>query len=115
MATFPTYAEVVLQNYSEDPDYGVLRTEMDSGIAKQRARWSKPIVTRDVQILVRTAANKALFDTWVRDDLSGGAGWFDWIDPLTSAVKQTRIVGGKVSWSAPNGIWVAQAQLETLG
>lgn|SRR5690606_10686320 len=115
MATFPDYAKVVLTGFSEEPDYGVLRTEMDSGIAKQRARWSKPIVTREVQIFVGSYQNKASFDEWMRDDLAGGAGWFDWTDPLTATTKQARIVGGRVAWTAPGGLWFAEAQMETLG
>jgi hypothetical protein len=115
MATFPTYAKILLEGYSETPDYGVLRTEMDGGIAKQRPRWSKAIVTRDAQIKVSNKTDKASFDTWARTDLNGGAGWFTWTDPLTETSKQARIVGGKYKWSSPGIIWIAQCQIEAIG
>lgn len=114
MAVFPTYARILLAGYGEEPDYGVIRTEMD-GLAKQRPRWSKPIVARDVNIMVRSRADKALFDEWIETDLNGGAGWFSWTDPLNGVTKQTRIVGGKYKWSSPGVIWLAQCQIETIG
>lgn len=115
MATFPTYARILLAGFKEDADYGVLRTEMDGGIAKQRPRWTTPIVTRDINIHVDTVADKAAFDQWMRVDLNGGAGWFDWTDPLDMVAKQARFVSGKISWSSPGKVWRAAAQLETVG
>lgn len=115
MATFPSYATILLAGFGEEADYGVIRTEMDGGIAKQRARWSKAIVTRDATIMVRSKEDKTLFDTWAKTDLNGGAGWFDWTDPLDAVTKQTRIVGGKYKWSSPGRIWLAQCQIETIG
>lgn len=116
MAAFPTYAKILVEGYGEAPDYGVLRTEMDGGIAKQRARWSKPIVTRDVTLMLEGDDNKALFDGWIETDLNGGTAWFDWTDPLTKVTKSARIVGGKYKWGEPNGpIWKAPCQIETIG
>ena len=113
MATFPTYAKILLAGYSEEADYGVLRTEMDGGVARQRARWTKPIVTRTAQIKVRNRAGKTSFDAWMRDDLNGGVSWFDYRED--GVIKKARIVGGKVSWSSPGIIWIAECQLETIG
>lgn len=115
MATFPNYACILLEGYGEEPDYGVLRTEMDGGIAKQRPRYTTPIVTRDAQIKVPDKTKKASFDAWVKSDINGGAGWFTWTDPLTNTSKQARIVGGKYKWSSPGVIWLAACQIETLG
>lgn len=115
MATFPSYARLLVEGYGEESDYGVLRTEMDGGVAKQRARWSKPIVTRDATLMVASKSEKFAFDDWMRDDLAGGAGWFDWIEPLSGATKQARIVGGKVKWSTPGKAWKSHCQIETVG
>lgn len=114
MATFPSYAKILLAGFTEEPDYGVIRSEMDGGIAKQRPRLSKPIVTRAATIMVRSKSDKALFDAWVKTDINV-AGWFTWTDPLDGVAKQTRIVGGKYSWSSPGRIWLAQCQIETIG
>lgn len=115
MATFPSYARIILPGYSETPDYGVLRSDMDGGIAKQRARWSRPIVTRDVQILVRSRQEKLLLDEWMREELAGGAGWFDYYDCLDEKTKQARIVAGRIQWSSPGVVWIGQAQIESIG
>lgn len=116
MATLPSYVKILEGGYGEESDYGVLRTEMDGGIAKQRPRWSKAIVTRDVTLEVYGTTEKASFDTWAKTDLNGGAGWFSWTDPLDSTSKQARIVGGKYKWGEPNGpIWQATCQIETIG
>lgn len=115
MSTFPTYAKVLLSGFSESDDYGVLRTEMDSGIAKQRPTRSIPIVTREVVIHVETLADKNAFDAWRKTDLNGSVGWFDWLDPLDGVVKQTRIVGGKLQWTSPGKVWRASGQIETVG
>lgn len=115
MAAFPDYAIILLAGFKEDPDYGVLRTDMDGGIAKQRPRWTTPIVKRDVTIHVESITLKNAFDSWFRDDIFGGAGWFDWTDPLDGALKQARFVGGAISWTSPGKIWRATAQMETVG
>lgn len=115
MATFPTYACILLADYSEETDYGVLRTEMDSGLARQRARWTKPIRTRTCQIKVSSIADKKSFDTWMLNDLSGGVAWFDYTDPLDGVTKQARIAGGKITWTSPGKMWLGAAELETLG
>lgn len=115
MAAFPSYAKILLAGFKEEPDYGVLRTDMDGGIAKQRPRWTTKIVTRDVTIHVETVARKNDFDLWMDLDLNRGAGWFDWVDPLDQVLKQARIVSGKISWSSPGKVWRATARLETVG
>lgn len=115
MSVFPEYAKVLLAGYSEEADYGVLRTEMDSSIAKQRPTRSVPIVTRNVTIHVENIADKNAFDAWRKNDLNGSVGWFDWLDPLDGTVKQARIVGGKLQWSSPGKVWRAVGQIETVG
>lgn len=115
MATWPAYAKILLEGFNERPDYGVLRTDMDNGIAKQRPRRSLPIVTRDVTVLVLSAEDKQQFDAWFRDDLYGGTGWFSWTDPVDGVTKQGRFVGGQLTWASPGKVWKAQVQIETLG
>ncbi|MEC6413595.1 hypothetical protein ACOTJC_28805 [Achromobacter xylosoxidans] len=115
MTSFPAYAKVLLSGYAEEADYGVLRTEMDSGIAKQRATRSLPIVKRTVVIHVETVSDKNAFDAWMRAELLGGVGWFDWLDPLDGIPKQARIVDGKLQWTSPGKVWRASGQIETVG
>lgn len=116
MATWPTYARLIVAGYGEEADYGVLRTEMDNSIAKQRSRFSKPIVTRDATVVVMSLADKKSLDAWLGTDLSGGAAWFTWVEPLTGNSVQARFVAGKLKWGEPQGpVWQAACQIETLG
>ena len=115
MATFPTYACVQLDGYQEKSDYLVLRSDMDSGVAKQRPRRSLPIVTREVKVKIANKTDKASFDEWIRTDINGGTGWFDYIDPINNVTKQGRIVNGEVNWTSPGLVWFATFKLETVG
>jgi len=115
MATFPSYARIIEPGYGEAPDYGVLRSPMDDGLAKQRPRRTLPVVGRDVQILVLDKHDKLEFDKWVKTEINGGTGWFDLVDPVDDVQKKARIVAGKYRWSTPGGVWIASCQLETLG
>lgn len=114
MAAFPPYAKIVAAGYSEEADVGMLRTDMDGGIAKQRPRWTAEINKRDVTILTLSLDDKLAFDTWLKEEVNFGAGWFDWRD-LDGVTKQARIVNGKVRWTTPGVVWMGQAQLETVG
>lgn len=105
----------MLEGYEEKASYNVLRTQMDSGLAKQRARNSLPIVTRNVRIKVSNKTDKGLFDAWIKTDLSGGVGWFTYVDPVDGVSKQARFISGEVSWTSPGVVWIASAEMETLG
>ena len=111
---FPAYARILLDGYGETPDYGVIRSEMD-GLAKQRPRWSKKINARSVNVFVGNKVNKVAFDAFMANDLSGGSGWFNFVDPVDGVSKQGRIVSGKVQWSTPGRVWIFNDQIETLG
>jgi hypothetical protein len=115
MATFPSYACVMLEGYSEMADYLVLRSEMDNSIAKQRPRRSIPVVMRSVKIRVNDKADKILFDAWFKNDIFGGTAWFTYVDPVDGASKQARFVEGKLTWTSPGVAWFGDAELETLG
>lgn len=115
MATFPSYAWIERDGYTETPDFGVLRTEMDGGLAKQRARWTKRIVRRKCSVLVGADTNKTQFDGWFKTDLYGGAGWFTYVDPVDGISKQARFVGGELAWQLRGATWAAQTEIETIG
>lgn len=114
LPVFPAYARILREGFDETPDFGVLRTEMDGSVAKQRPRRSLPIVTRSAAVLVD--GSKVAFDAWFRDELGGGAGWFSWADPVDGVTKNARIVSGKLQWRPESKtLWRASVQIETLG
>lgn len=116
MVEFPSYATILIDGYNEEADFGVLRTDMDSGIGKQRPRFSMPIITRNVTIMVCSDTHKERFDDWFDDDLNGGTGWFKLLLPRPERIVQARIIDGKFTWSAPQlQSWTGTCKLETLG
>lgn len=107
----------MVSGFQHAPDFGVLVTQMDSGPDKQRPRNSTAIITRTVQFMVESLANRNAFENWVRDSLSGGVLWFNWTDPLDGVTKLARIAGGRVTYSPSDSInaWVVSFSMETYG
>ena len=66
-----------------------------------------------------TVSEYMQFRTWFRDEVSRGAAWFDWTDPVDDTLKQVRMVNGdyeavpyKVSDGAPLD-WLVSFSLES--
>ncbi|MEN2424727.1 hypothetical protein AA0N74_01610 [Chromobacterium vaccinii] len=114
---FPAYALMLADGFAEEADYGVMRTEMDSGVPKQARRFSVPIIARTINIRVRSDADRLRFDDWVRVDLAGGVGWFNWLDPIGGQRKRARLIGKPACRWQRDGLqrWQASLQLETCG
>ena len=117
MAAFPAYGRLS-GKYGEKPTSAVLRTEMESGPAKQAKIHSRSMVTRAVTMIF-TSTEYTSFMTWFRDSISRGADWFDWTDPIDDTLKQARIVKGELeadSFSKSEGdllSWEVKFLLET--
>lgn len=115
MATpaLPSFVLIDLDGYSEKSDYGLQRSAMDGGMPKQRARWSLPIVSRSVTLLIGGAGNRVIFDNWYGADLHGGADWFT----VTLFGKPLRARFTEPLTFRPAGpdAWTASATIETIG
>lgn len=111
---FPSYACILLEGYSEQADFGVIRSDMD-GLAKQRPRWTKPIVTRQATVGVKSLLDRNAFDSWFRNALFSGVGWFTFTDPNDGVAKQGRFVNGDLAWTSPGVVWHAAVQIESIG
>lgn len=114
---FPNYAQMLRPGFDEAPNFGVQRSEMDSGLAKQRPTRTLPITPRNCGVFFGSLADRNAFMDWVRIDLAGGSGWFEWPDPLAgNVIKLARIVGGAVKYT-PTSFTTHQAafSIETVG
>lgn len=69
--------------YEEGVVDGVIRSPVQSGASKTRARWSRQRRTRSVSFQM-TTAQKQTFDAFM-DTTGGGALPFTWTDPVTGA------------------------------
>lgn len=96
MAAFPSYGELLLGGFNEIPEISVIRTDMDSGPAKQAVVRSSALVKRNVTYRF-TSAEFITWKAWRKTTLSMGALWFDWVNPLGGDTVQGRIENGTYS------------------
>jgi hypothetical protein len=101
MPAFPAYGELLLSGFNEKPESALVRTEMESGPSKQARVRSLELVKRNVTY-VFTSAQYITWKAWRNTDLSRGALWFDWTNPLTGTTVQARMENGDYSASAYN-------------
>lgn len=116
MASFPTYAKLLLAGYEVSAAPALRRTEMDAGPPKQRLEKSRVMVERAVSYELRSRADYNAFVAWFRDTIHRGADWFDWTDPETLTVRQARIKGGELKRAPMNAaftVWRVAFVLES--
>jgi len=116
--TLPSYCTILLNGYQEQRESALLRSEMESGPPKQAKVRYKVMNTRSVNILVDGLANYNLFKTWFSSDLSEGASWFTFTDPVTSSTVTARFVGGGFTATPLTGgltAWQINAKIESWG
>lgn len=82
MAEFPQYPHDMLplplqDGYGFTPVSPLLRTQMQSGRAKQRRRYRSTPTELPVTWLMKTNAQAQLFEAWYQDAINDGASWFD--------------------------------------
>lgn len=118
MAAFPSYARILFENYAEQRESALLRTEMESGPPKQAKVRSRVMVRRDVQIRLPSLTDYRSFVAWFSGTINEGADWFDFTDRIDGTVKSARFVNGGLQgrpMRGLNGDWVVKAQIETWG
>lgn len=112
----PDYAKIARNGFAVQRQSAVLRSEMESGPPKQAKILSRVLVTRSVVFMLDSLADYNSFLAWFRDDISRGAAWFSWTDPVDGAAKLARIVGGVLESEAPaesTRYWRVSCKLET--
>ena len=115
MAAFPA-GKITFSGYKQQRISNVIRSDMESGPAKQALRSSRDYIRFPVSYLF-TKAEFVAFDTWVTDTIKI-VGTFDWVDPLSGSTLQARIVGGDISDARPLNPhlenWIVNMVLEVL-
>ncbi len=95
---FPTYGELSSQGAGGAPESAILRSQFESGPAKQTKIKSQVAVEKRLSILF-TETELTNFEAWFRGaECNWGAAWFDWLDYRDGATKQARIVNGQYSY-----------------
>lgn len=115
MANLPDYVKFLGDGYTEPLDYNVRRSEMDSGLGKQRPGRSKPVRTRKGTLTIGSPQNRVDFEKWLKDN-GGGTRYFDFKDPLTGVTKKCRFVNKiwDFQWRY-NTWWEVPCELESIG
>lgn len=91
---FPTYGTLLQANNPGKPEPAVIRSEFESGPARQYKTKSRTAVMRPLSI-VYTDTELGSFETWFRgSECDWGVNWFDWEDYRDGTTKQARIYQG---------------------
>jgi hypothetical protein len=101
MATWPTYAQLLLADFGVERDTALARTDMESGPPKQMRTKSRVMASIPARVRIDGKTNYQAFLTWWRDTIDYGADWFDFTDPVAGTTLQARIVGGKLGRAVP--------------
>lgn len=116
MATFPTGGKLTASGFRRSRMSNVVRTDMESGPAKQALRSSRDTIRFPVTYLFNNI-EYVIFDAWVKNTINK-VGWFTWTEPFRGAVVQARIVNGDISDAAPlnphMADWVVSFEIEIL-
>lgn len=117
MATFPSYAKILLNGYSKKRESALMRTEMENGPPKQVKVRTKPMVVYAATVDLKSKADLYSFENWYINDINEGASWFTFTEPVTKVALQARIRDGgyTASPNASSNSWQIQLQIEVWG
>lgn len=93
MATFPSYGELLLDSFNAANETSLIRSDMESGPAKQAKVRSKELVKLNVTYRF-TSAEFDTWKTWRDTDIARGASYFDWVELVNGDTVQARMVNG---------------------
>lgn len=103
MATFPSYAIIRRDSFSEDPQPSVLRTEMERGAPQQSLVNSQDLVLLNVSIVFESLADAAAFKAWHKNTI-GKVGHFDLVHPISGATVDAWFREGYIGKLQPFGV-----------
>lgn len=96
MATWPASLPTrLLTGLVRKRQAGKVRSQMDSGPAKQRTRFTATTKTFDNGAEIMTGAQLTTFYNFYEDDLGHGALSFTWVDPITDVSATLRFGEGE--------------------
>lgn len=100
MATFPPYARLLLDGAAESFAPGIVKSEMERGLAKQRIQSARVVRKLRATVFFRTAADAAAFEAWYFTTIAR-IGFFDVVHPRTRAVVPMRFENADIGELVP--------------
>lgn len=114
MATFPTYALMLLEGASESFDSGVIVSEMERGLAKQRVTSNRVLRKLKVTLEFSTAADATAFENWYFVTIKR-INFFDVQHPRTGQTVAMRFEKGEIGELIPKrGLFTASTRAVVL-
>lgn len=118
METFPAYVEIRHEGFSENRESALLRSDVESGPAKQARIKTAVLVTRPCQLRFLTKTDYLAFVAWYKTSINEGADWFTWPDPVSGLSVTARFADGgfkATPLAGTLGYWVIPVNIETWG
>ena len=100
MAQLPKYLTILIDDTGEEFDPGVIKSEMERGMAKQRVGQSRVVVEMPVTLLFNSAADAESILDWYFQTIRR-IGFFTWLDPRTQTERTGRFKGGGIGKLIP--------------
>ena len=100
MATFPPYARLLFDGASESFDPGIVKSEMERGLAKQRVQSRRVLRKLNATVMFKSAEDATAFETWYFTTI-GRIGFFDVVHPRTRAVVPMRFENADIGELVP--------------
>lgn len=106
MAAFPpTLPQLILSDgYAEEYESALIRTSVDVGPPKVRARYTTEIF-RFSGTLILTTDQVSTMETFYQTTLNGGVDYFTWTHPRTKTTVDMRLINRPSIELLGNGYW----------
>lgn len=109
MAQLPSNLTVLIDDAGEEFNPGVIKSEMERGLAKMRVGQSRVVVDVSATLLFDSAQAAVEFEDWYFDTIRR-IGFFTWVDPLTGAMRTGRFKDGAIGKLVPTIAGYAQSK-----
>ncbi len=109
MAQLPDYLTILLDDTGEEFDPGVIKSEMERGMAKHRVGQSRVVVEVPVTLLFDREEDAESFYDWYFNTIKR-IGFFTWKDPRTQTLRSGRFKGGAIGKLVPTIAGYAQSK-----
>lgn len=113
MAQLPDYVTMLLDEAGEEFDPGVVKSEMERGLPKQRVGSNRVVVSVSASFLFDSAEDATRFEDWYFGEIRR-IGFFTWLDPRTGGVRTGRFKDGAIGKLVPTIAEYAQSKRSVI-
>lgn len=100
MAALPSYVSLLHAGQTDSFDPGIVRSEMERGLPKQRVQSRRVLRKLSVTLQFQTRADVNAFEAWYFTTI-GRIGFFDVVHPRTGQAIAMRFEGGSIGELVP--------------